>query len=309
MFEEDCKKVPWFSHDSNSRSDDKILPLRMKLGWEGYGIFWAIIEMLRECNGYKMQMQCECIAYELHADMRKVECIINDFNLFEIDRETNFFWSNSLIKRMKIKDATSEKNRNAAKKRWENQGVNADAMRAHSECNAEAMLSKVKISKEKNKKESKIKLINSNLKNKLERDKGDSPKEGECFAPPQTPKSLSVKKRVGRKEKLQREGKKQFGEFVWLSQEESKDLEEILGGRETLRCIGKINKWAKESEDNEKKIKKVRDFRERILRWSRESKEADRIPKLMLAGKADESDRIYTPGSFQDMMKQRGMQK
>jgi hypothetical protein len=41
----------WFKHDYAARNDDKVLELRAEFGWEGYGIFWAIIEYMAETNG------------------------------------------------------------------------------------------------------------------------------------------------------------------------------------------------------------------------------------------------------------------
>ena len=46
------KDAYYFSHDSNAHTDPRILKLRMALGWEGYGIYWAIIENLRNQSGY-----------------------------------------------------------------------------------------------------------------------------------------------------------------------------------------------------------------------------------------------------------------
>ena len=43
----------YFSHDSNARNSDKLMKVRMKLGAEGYGIFFMLIERLREEEGYK----------------------------------------------------------------------------------------------------------------------------------------------------------------------------------------------------------------------------------------------------------------
>lgn len=42
---------PWFKHDFSARNDDKILELRAQFGWQGYGIYWAIIEYMAETNG------------------------------------------------------------------------------------------------------------------------------------------------------------------------------------------------------------------------------------------------------------------
>jgi len=47
-----AKDAYYFSHDSNSRQDPKISALRSKFGWAGYGLFWAIIEVLRDQPDY-----------------------------------------------------------------------------------------------------------------------------------------------------------------------------------------------------------------------------------------------------------------
>ena len=141
------KEAYYFSHDANAKDDPKILQLRMHLGWEGYGLFWGLIELLRNQPDYRMQKHYMSIAYALHTDEKKIESLVNDFDLFARDEE--FFWSKSLLKRMELKEEKSEKMRNAANKRW-NKESDAKAMHKHSKSNAEAMQlkeSKVKESK------------------------------------------------------------------------------------------------------------------------------------------------------------------
>lgn len=168
------KEAYYFSHDANARHDPKILALRSEYGVKGYGIYWIIIEMLREQEGYKlplkkyifnaiaMQVQCKDFAKE---DAKVfVEDCINEFELFVSDAE--FFWSNSLLKRMGKKQDLSEKRRAAAKARWEkasdsNDSVkkdeqnNASAMQMH----ANAMQDDARKGKESKRKESKVKEI------------------------------------------------------------------------------------------------------------------------------------------------------
>ena len=142
-----AKDAYYFSHDSNARNDEKILSLRMQFGMEGYGIYWAIIEMLRDSTDYRMQTQFERIAFELHADSVRVESILQDFELFESDGE--YFWSESLLRRMQIKEEKSKKASLSAKSRWDK----AKAVRTHSEGSANGMQGKerkVKETKEKN---------------------------------------------------------------------------------------------------------------------------------------------------------------
>ena len=141
------KEAYYFSHDANAKDDPKILQLRMHLGWEGYGLFWGLIELLRNQPDYRMQKHYMSIAFALQTDQKKIESLVNDFDLFATDQD--LFWSESLLKRMELKEEKSEKMRNAANKRW-NKDSDAKAMHKHSKSNAEAMQlkeSKVKESK------------------------------------------------------------------------------------------------------------------------------------------------------------------
>lgn len=111
------KDAYYFSHDANAHNDEKLINLRIEHDWYGYGLYWAIIELLREATGYKLKCNYKAIAYTLHCDCKKIESIINDFNLFEITKN-DFFYSSSLMRRMKIKEAKSNNARNAAIIRW-----------------------------------------------------------------------------------------------------------------------------------------------------------------------------------------------
>ncbi len=39
-------KKTYFNHDSSARNDIIIIKLRSSLGYEGYGIFWSVLELL-----------------------------------------------------------------------------------------------------------------------------------------------------------------------------------------------------------------------------------------------------------------------
>lgn len=96
------KDAYYFSHDSNARLDDKIIALRMKHGWEGYGLFWAIIEKLRDNSDYSCIKDYNLIAFDLRTESQKIKSIIEDFDLFEFDE--NIFYSRSLTARMSPRD-------------------------------------------------------------------------------------------------------------------------------------------------------------------------------------------------------------
>lgn len=128
----------YFSHDSNARHDPKITAMRGVYGSEGYGWYWMLIEMLRESDGYKLDMQSKYIfnafALQMQSDALQiksfVEDCINEFNLFESDG--SFFWSESLLRRMEFRDEKSEKRRKAANARWEKE------RKSKEKCNADA---------------------------------------------------------------------------------------------------------------------------------------------------------------------------
>lgn len=85
------KEAYYFSHDSNARNDLKMVKLRRALGLRGYGIFWAIIEILRETEGYILeQITISDIAFELKEDQETVKSVVNDFGLFK-KKGTRFY--------------------------------------------------------------------------------------------------------------------------------------------------------------------------------------------------------------------------
>lgn len=138
------KDAYYFSHDSNARSDEEIIALRMKQGWQGYGLYWAIIEKLRDSTGYKLAADYNLIAFDLRVDAAIIKNIVCDFGLFAFTEKGECFYSESLMRRMAIADGKSEKARESANERWKSDR-NADVMRTHSNRNA----SKVKKSKVK----------------------------------------------------------------------------------------------------------------------------------------------------------------
>lgn len=138
------KDTFWFSHDHNARTDKEMLRLRMKHGMAGVGIFWCVVEMLYEENGYLMLTECERIAFELQVQKDVIEDILKSFQLFKNDGES--FWSESVLYRLGLRKEKSESASKAALKRWDDQTF----MRTHSDGNA------IKKRKEDNKKENYI---------------------------------------------------------------------------------------------------------------------------------------------------------
>ena len=137
------KDTFYFSHDYNSRNDEKIKFLLRKHGFNGYGLFWAIIEDLYN-NANALRTDYEGIAYDFRVDVSLIESIIKDFDLFVFEADT--FGSLSVQKRIDERDSKSVKARESAHKRW----TNANAMQSQCEGNA------IKESKGKEIKEKKV---------------------------------------------------------------------------------------------------------------------------------------------------------
>ena len=57
------KEAYYFSHDANARNDIKIKAMMSRYGYEGYGMYWAIVEMLRETKDYELPWK---IIHSLH---------------------------------------------------------------------------------------------------------------------------------------------------------------------------------------------------------------------------------------------------
>lgn len=98
------KDAYYFSHDSSASRDIKMLKLKHKHGWEGIGLFWGIIETLRESSEYKFQSDkssIELLSTILGIDYAKLNSVIE--TCYEVElftKDNKFFYSNSLNQRM-----------------------------------------------------------------------------------------------------------------------------------------------------------------------------------------------------------------
>ena len=85
------KDAYYFPHYSNARNDSKLIKLRRVLGIEGYGMYFMILEVLRDQTDFKCNiMHIEDLAYEWHTSKEKLYSVVNDFELFEIDQDYFF---------------------------------------------------------------------------------------------------------------------------------------------------------------------------------------------------------------------------
>ena len=112
----------YFPHDSNARNSDKIIRLRMRHKSAGYGVYFMILERLRDEPDYMSVKDYNMIAFDLREDASLIKSVVEDFGLFVFTEDGKYFYSESFMRRMKIKDETIKKRSEAGKvgsgKRW-----------------------------------------------------------------------------------------------------------------------------------------------------------------------------------------------
>jgi len=136
----------YFSHDYNTRSDDKVKLLIRKYGMTGYGVFWSLIEDLYN-NANALRLDCDGIAYDLHTDSDIIRWIIFESKLFRITNDEAFFSSDTVKERLKLRKTKSVKASESAALRWTKR--NAIALPTHSSMVSDSNAIKEKKRKEK----------------------------------------------------------------------------------------------------------------------------------------------------------------
>jgi uncharacterized protein YdaU (DUF1376 family) len=106
----------YFRHDYHARNHLKFKALRMAMGLEGIGIYWCLVEMLYEEGGQIMKPLYDSIAFDLHVDKQKVIDVVEKFNLFS--HNSDKFFSEKVLLRLKDRKIKSKKASDAIKKRW-----------------------------------------------------------------------------------------------------------------------------------------------------------------------------------------------
>lgn len=108
------KESFYFSHDCGACRDLKIIKLRRKFGWEGYGVFWAVIEALRETSNYEIALEdVDDLVFEF-GFKREIFDFLVECGLLK--QEGNFFYSDSLKRRMDMRDSRAKTNRENGRK-------------------------------------------------------------------------------------------------------------------------------------------------------------------------------------------------
>lgn len=175
------KNSQYFPHDYLALDDTKIQDMLFDIGCVGYGIFWALIEVLYQERGRYPLSSVKYVAYKAHADLETTIKVIHNYGLFGYD--DTYFWSESQLRRQKTRDEISESKRKGGRARAEktkqmqsNNQANADNNDNICLTNAQQMLNDDSANAEKMPaiKENKIK----EKKNKDNEDKSSSAEIG-----------------------------------------------------------------------------------------------------------------------------------
>jgi len=118
LSEQNKKDAYFFPHFYNARHDRKVKRIRKDLGIEGYGIFFMLLEVLREQTDFKFPVSdIDLLADEFGTSVKKIEEVIGKYDLFIVDEDRHFF-SPKLVFYLQPYFEKIEHARMMANKRW-----------------------------------------------------------------------------------------------------------------------------------------------------------------------------------------------
>ena len=100
--------MKWFKHDGDAMHDPKLEKLIMKYGIEGYGLYFACVELIAgelsaEHPSFELEHDAELLAHKFHMDSRRVEAIMTacvELELFEYNPTRNRILCLTLLRRI-----------------------------------------------------------------------------------------------------------------------------------------------------------------------------------------------------------------
>lgn len=112
----------YIPHPSNCRVSSAVLSLRIEEGAAGYGVYWMVLELLRDAPNFRFSRNPKAIAFAINEhDSALVDRVINNYGLFDFD-DDGLLWSPWLLGAMEAysdkKAKLQEAGRRGAAKRW-----------------------------------------------------------------------------------------------------------------------------------------------------------------------------------------------
>ena len=92
-----------FRHDINERTKSNVLKLRMKYGAAGYGVYMMLLERLAMDPEVRHDLDYDALAYEFQESADMIRHIVEDFDLFVIDLDTETFSHEGLTSQLATK--------------------------------------------------------------------------------------------------------------------------------------------------------------------------------------------------------------
>lgn len=113
----------YFSHDTQSQNDYKIIALISRFGVEGYGYFWILVELMHYYNGSIKMIAVEGIAKRFDTNYESLREIINfciTLELFYLDEDylKSTRVDDNLLQMKANKTTKSKAGEAGALKRW-----------------------------------------------------------------------------------------------------------------------------------------------------------------------------------------------
>lgn len=105
-------KKQYFQHDLYAYEDKKIKKLVAKMGDEGYGLFWRIVEFMHR---EEIKTGEEYLISGVEKE-NNVKSILNDFELFRIEK--NYYISDRIVRNLNTMEEKQSAKREAAQIRW-----------------------------------------------------------------------------------------------------------------------------------------------------------------------------------------------
>ena len=255
----------YFPHDSNAKDDPKCMLLIDQLGLEGYGIYWVLVEMLREQPDYRCPMKLvPVLAKRYNTSAEKMKTVISSYDLFVVEND-EFFFSESLINRMVPMDEKKKQLRLNAESRWkksqliENKEDNANAMQMQCKCNANAGIKEKKRAEQIKEENTELPPLSPPSESKNGSDEEEDKKNLSKLLAYCRRYSASDSQivEISRLTCLGAPDSPVWGMFDWMETHSGHSISDVINTLVKLEKQGKIKPESKERFHAEEKLKKI----------------------------------------------------
>lgn len=109
----------WFKHNYNASGDKKLLIIKSKLGFEGIGIYWGIVEYMYNNEGLLEEDFIEVFCSLNQIEQEKLEFILKTAFTKTKDNGMTVYYAHRIAQEIAAKEDCIDKARKAAYSRWD----------------------------------------------------------------------------------------------------------------------------------------------------------------------------------------------